>query len=84
MWWGFSSPCVIISVPHKPQLNEQRGAFQGWETEPFTSRSCVHLAATAEFVDASENLRVTVSLVYLLQVRSGEMSPPSQDAVFRA
>lgn len=48
--WGFSSPCVIVSVPHKPQLNEQGSAFQGRETEPFTSRSCVHLAATAESV----------------------------------
>lgn len=84
MRWGFSSPCVIMSVPHKPQLNEQCGVFQGQETEPFTSCSCVHLAATAEFVNTSENLRMTISLVYLLQVRSGEMSPPSQDAVFRA
>lgn len=50
MRWGFSSPYVIMSVPHKPQLNEQGGAFQGRETEPFASRSCVHLAAAAEFV----------------------------------
>ena len=50
MRWGFSSPCIIMRAPHKPLLNEWDNAFQHNETEPFTSRSCVQLAATAEFV----------------------------------
>ena len=46
----FLPPCVIMSVPHKPPLNERDAAFQCRETEPFPSRSCVHLAAAAESV----------------------------------